>query len=243
MCIFYFHYFFYSFCVSWCLRLEHSYFPLNKFFYLTFKQTNQWCNPGTSQNPLAPNPSLIKDLFYCMNRVLQKIYYSLICLWLKAISYFQGNMGEYSLHLDLHQPLLLLQHKPSQENNKQMSGTGTAPSESSQALKQAGITDLVPRLEGRGQASAWLPKSLSRTRKTWQKLPLPVTFLPKHTGSPHLRVCLQVWTHKLRAIKQFLHWNHEWGAVVLSCALRSALWQETLHDWAPVVCDGLADIG
>lgn len=33
------------------------------------------------------------------------------------------------------------------------------------------------------------------------------------------------------------------GAVVLSCALWFALWQETLHDWAPVVCDGLADIG
>ncbi len=51
---------------------------------------------------------------------------------------------------------LLLQHKPSQENNKQMSGMGTAPSESSQVLRQAGITALVPRLEGRGQASAWL---------------------------------------------------------------------------------------
>lgn len=54
-----------------------------------------------------------------------------------------------------HSPtFLLLQHKPSQENNKQMSGMGTASSESSQVLKQAGIAALVPRLEGRGQASA-----------------------------------------------------------------------------------------
>lgn len=64
-------------------------------------------------------------------------------------------MGEYSFYLDLYPPaFLLLQHKPSQENNKQMSGMGTAPSESSQVLRQAGLTALVPRLEGRGQASA-----------------------------------------------------------------------------------------
>lgn len=64
-------------------------------------------------------------------------------------------MGAYSLRPDLYTPsFLLLQHKPSQENNKQMSGMGTAPSESSQVLRQAGITALVPRLEGRRQASA-----------------------------------------------------------------------------------------
>lgn len=90
--------------------------------------------------------------------------------------YYQWNMGEYSLHLDLNTPsFLFLQHKPSQENNKQMSGMGTASSESCSALRWAGITALVPRLEGRGQASAWLFQSLSRTRKTRQKPPLPVT--------------------------------------------------------------------
>jgi len=45
--------------------------------------------------------------------------------------YYQWNMGEYSLHLDLNTPsFLFLQHKPSQENNKQMSGMGTASSDS-----------------------------------------------------------------------------------------------------------------
>lgn len=101
---------------------------------------------------------------------------------------------------------LLLQHKPSQENNKQMSGMGMAPSESSQVLRQAGITAPVPRLEGRRQASAWLSQSLSRTRKTWQKSPLPVTLIPQLTGSTH--PLAQVWTHKPRVKQLFLQGNH-----------------------------------
>lgn len=79
-------------------------------------------------------------------------------------------MGEYSFHFDLYPPSFpLLQHKPSQENNKQMSRMGTALSKSSQALRQAGTAALVPRLEGRGQASAWMSQCPSRTRKTCQK--------------------------------------------------------------------------
>lgn len=39
-------------------------------------------------------------------------------------------------------------------------------------------TALVPRLKSRRQASAWLSQSPSRTGKTWQKSPLPVTFIP-----------------------------------------------------------------
>lgn len=45
---------------------------------------------------------------------------------------------------------LLLQHKPSQGNNKQMSGVGTAPSQRRQVLKRGGIGALVPRLGGAG---------------------------------------------------------------------------------------------
>lgn len=73
----------------------------------------------------------------------------------------QWNMGERSLHLDLHHPypasFLFLQHKSSQENNKQMSRMGTAPRESIHTLRQARITPLVPRLKARGQARAWFP--------------------------------------------------------------------------------------
>lgn len=125
---------------------------------------------------------------------------------------------------------LLLQHKPSQENNKQMSRMGTVLSESSQALRQAGIAALVPRLEGRGQASAWLSQSLRRTRKTWQKSLLPVTFIPQLTGCTHLLA--QVWTHKLRVKQIFLHWNQQWGSAALASALCVVLSEETLHDWA-----------
>lgn len=55
---------------------------------------------------------------------------------------------------------------------------GTVPSESSQVLWQPSITALVPRLKRRRQAPAWLHQSPSRTGKTWQKSPLPVTFIP-----------------------------------------------------------------
>lgn len=75
-------------------------------------------------------------------------------------------------------PLLQLQHKPSRGNNKQMREMGTVPSENSQVLWQPSITTLVPRLKSRRQAWAWLPQSWSRTGKTWQKSPLPVTFIP-----------------------------------------------------------------
>lgn len=121
---------------------------------------------------------------------------------------------------------LLLQHKPSQENNKQMSGMGTVPRESSQVLKKAGIISLVPRLEGRRQASAWLSESLSKTRKTWQKSPLPVTSIPKLLAAHTLP---QVWTHKSRNCekkKLFLQRNHQHGLGVLSFALWVVLRQE-----------------
>lgn len=72
-------------------------------------------------------------------------------------------------------PLLRLQHKPSRGNNKQMREMGTVPSESSQVLWQPSINALVPRLRSRRQAWAWLSQSPSRTGKTWQKSPLPVT--------------------------------------------------------------------
>lgn len=63
--------------------------------------------------------------------------------------------------------LLLLQHKPSQGNNKQMSGVGTAPSESRQVLKRGRIAALVPRLQGEdGRPQLDCPQSLGRTGKT-----------------------------------------------------------------------------
>lgn len=89
--------------------------------------------------------------------------------------YCQWNMGESS---QCPPSLLLLQHKPSEGNNKQMREMGTVPSESSQVLWQPSIAALVPRLKSRRQASAWLSQSSSRTGKTWQKSPLPVTFIP-----------------------------------------------------------------
>lgn len=88
--------------------------------------------------------------------------------------------------------LLLLQHKPSQENNKQMSRMGTAPSKSSQALRQASFSVLVPRVEGKGHASAWQSQWLSRTRKTWQKLPLSVSFI--HSFQFYTPTCTSLYT-------------------------------------------------
>lgn len=75
-------------------------------------------------------------------------------------------------------PLLRLQHRPSRGNNKQMREMGRVPSGSSQVLWQPSINALVPRLRRRRQAWAWLSQSLSRTGKTWEKSPLPVTFIP-----------------------------------------------------------------
>lgn len=51
--------------------------------------------------------------------------------------------------------------------------------------KQASLL-WFPGQRGREQVPAWLPQSLCRTRKTGQKLPLPVTPIPQRTGSPHL---------------------------------------------------------
>lgn len=130
-------------------------------------------------------------------RVSNKISNSLISLGLcvskhspgispEELSVKHGRIFPTSWPSPSSKPLLLLQHKPSQENNKQMSRMGTAPGESSQALRQAGIAALVPRLQGQEQAPAWLSQSLNRTRKTWKKLPLPVTFVPQQTGSTRL---------------------------------------------------------
>lgn len=102
----------------------------------------------------------------------------LLCL----LGYCQWNMGEYS-HCPPPPLFLKLHHKPSRGNNKQMREMGTVPSESSQVLWQPSINSLVPRLRSRRQAWAWFSQSLSRTGKTWQKPPLPVTFIPTLAAS------------------------------------------------------------
>lgn len=89
-----------------------------------------------------------------------------------------------------------------------------------------------------GQASAWLSQSLRRTRKTWQKSLLPVTFIPQLTGCT--RLLAQVWTHKLRVKQIFLHWNQQWGSAALACALCVVLSEEN-SPWlsAIAVCAAL----
>lgn len=126
----------------------------------------------------------------------------LIFLWLvriqkSVISISRGILNETWVNIPYNMIptspfLLLLQHKPSQENNKQMSRMGTAPSKSSQALRQASFSVLVPRVEGKGHASAWQSQWLSRTRKTWQKLPLSVSFI--HSFKFYTPTCTSLYT-------------------------------------------------
>lgn len=107
---------------------------------------------------------------------------------------YQWNTGEYSLRLDLYTPPPFPSYNtgPHWKIINRWVGWEQLPGESSQVLRQAGIAAVVPRLEGRRQASAWLSQSLRRTRKTWQKSPLPVTFIPEPTHP-----LAQVWTHKM----------------------------------------------
>lgn len=111
-------------------------------FVLDIKQTNQWSSQSSSHLPCKiadlllniagswpkcfPVPfRYIYDLFMLKNPSSQ----SLEVLSMKHGRIFPPPWPPCP------PPFLVLQHKPSQENNKQMSGMGTAPSESSQALR------------------------------------------------------------------------------------------------------------
>lgn len=126
-------------------------------------------------------------------------------------------------------PLLRLQHKPTRGNNKQMRKMGTVPSESSQVLWQPSINALVPRLRRRRQAWAWLSQSLSRTGKTWQKSPLPVTSIPTLPATySHPSTSLDTQIEGLRVIFTA---KHQRGFDILPPASRVVLRQEHLSDW------------
>lgn len=153
------------------------------------EQSRHLTEPLTSKS----KSSKIKGLYYYTNRISHKIYYSLICLWLvhfkKHISHFQWNMGEYSLHLDLHyppSPFSAYNTSPHRKIINRWVGWERLPVRAARHLSKQASLLWFPGWRGRGQVSAWLSQSLSRTRKTCQKLPLPVTFIPQHTGSPHL---------------------------------------------------------
>lgn len=132
-------------------------------------------------------------------------------------------------------PLLRLQHKPSRGNNKQMREMGTVPSESSQVLWQPSINALVPRLRSRRQAWAWLSQSPSRTGKTWQKSPLPVTFI-RTLPATHSRPSTTLET-QIEELGVIFTAKHQWGLDVLPRASRVVLRQEHLSDWALVLLE------
>lgn len=102
---------------------------------------------------------------------------------------------------------LLLQHEPSQGNNKQMSGVGTAPSERRQVLKRGGLGALVPRLQGGGVergggGTAGLSLTVTSHRLQLEKPDRSYRYLslfspvrrPLRTRT-HIHTRLQVWTH------------------------------------------------
>lgn len=91
-------------------------------------------------------------------------------------------MGEYSLHLDLQlhptPPFSSYHTSPHRKTINRWVGWEQLPARAARYLgKQASLL-WFPGWKGRGQVSAWLSQSLTRTWKTWQRSPLPVTFIP-----------------------------------------------------------------